>query len=233
MMFPFLRKAVSNLFSKPSTENFPAVNVEAKPNYRGRIEYDPEKCVNCGECVKVCAPEAITRTYEDLGDGTRKGTYHFNLTSCTFCGTCQDFCSTNAIPLTEDYHMVGDAADLFTEGSWIHKIITGKLFCGAECIFCGMCMRNCPEQIINVDRKTKTWEVDHDRCIKCGICQSKCPKKCLDFVEEEDWAAAEKAKAEALVVKEAEEAKAKAAKLAAAKAAKAAKEAEAAKAAEK
>ena len=148
MIFPFLKEATSNLFSRPSTENFPAVNVEAKPNYRGRIAYDPEKCVNCGECVKVCAPEAITRTYEDLGDGTRKGTYHFNLTSCTFCGTCQDFCSTNAITLTEDYHMVGDAADLFTEGSWIHEIITGKLFCGADCIFCGLCMKNCPEEAI-------------------------------------------------------------------------------------
>ena len=89
-------------------------------------------------------------------------------------------------------------------------------------------MKNCPEEAITVDRKTKTWKIDHDRCCQCGICKSKCPKKCLEFVEAEDWEAAEKAKAEALVVKEAEEAKAKAAKLAAAKAAKEAKEAKAA-----
>ena len=44
--FPFLKEAIVNLFSKPSTVNFPKVNVEAKPNYRGRIAYYADKCVN-------------------------------------------------------------------------------------------------------------------------------------------------------------------------------------------
>ena len=230
MMFPFFKEATSNLFSKPSTENFPAVNVEAKPKYRGRIAYDADKCVNCGACVKVCAPIAITRTFEDLGDGTEKGTYHFDLTSCTFCGTCQDFCSTGAIQLTEDYHMVGNREDLFTEGTWIHKIVTGRLFCGDDCIFCGLCMRNCPEEAITVDRKTKTWKVDHELCCRCGICQSKCPKKCLEFLEDEEYEAAAKAKAEAQA--EAAKAAAEAAEKEAAEKAAAAKAAEAAKGSE-
>ena len=184
MIFPFLKEAVRNLFSKPSTENFPAVNVEAKPNYRGRISYDAEKCVNCGACVKVCSPDAITRTYEDLGDKKERVTYRFDLTSCTFCATCQDFCSTGAIRLTEDYHMVGNAADLYVEGSRIREVITGKLTCGEDCVFCGLCMRNCPEEAITVDRAAKSWSVDHDKCCRCGLCASKCPKKCLSFVEE-------------------------------------------------
>ena len=42
-------------------------------------------------------------------------------------------------------------------------------------------MRNCPQKIITVDRKTKTWEIDHSGCVKCGICIGKCPKKVLSF----------------------------------------------------
>lgn len=60
MIFPFLKEAVWNLFSKPSTVQFPKVNVDAKPNYRGRIAYDPEKCVNCGLCMGKCPKKCLS-----------------------------------------------------------------------------------------------------------------------------------------------------------------------------
>ncbi len=183
MMFPFFKYAVSNLFSKPSTENFPAEDVDAKPNYRGAVSYDAEKCVNCGMCIKVCSPSSITRTVEDV-EGGQRITYHFDYTSCTFCGMCQDFCTSKAIKLTEDYHMVGDAKDLFTEGTRFKPTVKGKLACDKDtCIYCGLCAKNCPEEAITVDRKEKTWTVDHDKCSTCGTCIAKCPKKSLSFAE--------------------------------------------------
>jgi len=181
MNFPFLKEALTNLFSKPSTVEFPKVNVEAKPGYRGRIAYDAEKCINCGMCIKVCSPGAITRTSEPV-EGGDKITYTFDLTSCTFCAMCQDFCSKNAIELTADYHMVAcDKAELMTIGSKIKQKPKGKLTCGEECIFCGLCMRNCPEGALTVDRKEKKWELTASKCVQCGICIGKCPKKCLEF----------------------------------------------------
>lgn len=183
MKFPFLKEALSNLFSKPSTVEFPKVNVDAKPGYRGRIAYDAEKCVNCGMCIKVCSPGAITRTFEDV-EGGEKITYEFDLTSCTFCGMCQDFCVEKAIQLTTDYHMVAtDAKDLITTGSRIKQKVLGKLTCGDSCVFCGLCVKNCPEGALTVDRANKSWTVDEEKCIKCGICINKCPKKCLSFAE--------------------------------------------------
>lgn len=182
-MFPFLKVALSNLFSKPSTVKFPMVPVEAKPNYRGRISYDPEKCVNCGMCVKVCSPAAINRIFEDV-EGGQKITYEFDLTSCTFCGTCQDFCNEGAIKMTGDYHMVAtDPEDLIVRGTRFKETVKGKLTCSDACVFCTLCAKNCPEGAITVDRATKTWSVDEEKCVQCGLCVSKCPKKALSFAE--------------------------------------------------
>ena len=181
MIFPYLKEAVWNLFSKPSTVEFPKVNVDAKPGYRGRIAYDAEKCINCGMCMKVCSPGAITRTVEPVEGGDRI-TYTFDLTSCTFCAMCSDFCSSKAIALTEDYHMVAcDKAELRTVGSRIKAKPAGKLTCGEACVFCGLCARNCPEGAITVVRAEKSWMVDESKCVKCGLCMGKCPKKCLSF----------------------------------------------------
>ncbi len=121
MKFPFLPIAIKNLFSKPSTVLFPQVNVDAKPNYRGRIEYDPTKCVACGLCMRVCSPAAIDKTVEEVENG-QNITFTFNLTSCTFCGTCADFCAKKAITMTEDYHMVAtDVKDLMVKGTFFKE----------------------------------------------------------------------------------------------------------------
>lgn len=51
-----------------------------------------------------------------------------------------------------------------------------------KCIFCGMCMRNCPPRAIKVDRSTGTWSLNRFDCIQCGYCTDVCPKKCLSIV---------------------------------------------------
>ncbi len=183
MILPFLKEAITNLFSRPSTVEYPNKVKEspAKPRYRGRVTYDPEKCLDCGQCIKVCSPSSITRTEEDVPEG-KKITLHFDMTSCTFCGTCEDFCDSKAIHLTEDYHLVDtDPAKLSTEGSHIKAVVKGRLKAGADCVFCGLCAKNCPNGAITVDRANKSWSVDEEKCVKCGICVSKCPKKCLAF----------------------------------------------------
>lgn len=112
MMFPFLKTAIRNLFTKPSTVKYPYVPVEAKPGYRGRIAYDAEKCVSCGLCMKACSPGAITMTSEKVEGGSNI-TYTFDMGSCTFCGFCATFCTRGAIKLTEDYHIVGTKLEDF------------------------------------------------------------------------------------------------------------------------
>lgn len=125
MDFPFVKEAVSQLFSKPSCAMYPAAPSQAAPKYRGRIIYHADKCINCGMCERVCAGGAISRTVEKLeGDEGDKITMTFNLGSCTFCATCADFCSRHAIEFSDDYHMIATKPeDLLVSGSFIKKPI--------------------------------------------------------------------------------------------------------------
>ena len=121
MGLPFIKEAITQLFSKPSTERYPQVAKDACECYRGKLVFDPEKCINCGMCLRVCAPQAIMRTVEKVEDGDRI-TMEFHMGSCTFCGMCADFCSKHAIHLSKEYSMVvTDEEDLKVRGSFIKK----------------------------------------------------------------------------------------------------------------
>ena len=47
-MIPFLKEAVTQLFSKPSTEGYPFTPKEAPIGYRGRIVFHADQCISCG-----------------------------------------------------------------------------------------------------------------------------------------------------------------------------------------
>ena len=106
MDFPFIKEALSQLFSKPSCEMYvPDKTKLGAPNYRGRIVFHPDKCINCMMCERVCSGNAITHVIEKTPEGDDKVTRTFYLGSCTFCATCMDFCGHGAIEFTRDYHM--------------------------------------------------------------------------------------------------------------------------------
>ena len=121
MDFPFVKEALTQLFSKPSTIAFPAAPSPAKPNYRGRIVFHPDKCISCNMCERVCAGQAISHTSEPCEEGERI-TRQFYLGSCTFCSHCASFCTHCAIELSDDYHMIATKEeDLIVSGTYIKK----------------------------------------------------------------------------------------------------------------
>ena len=201
MDLPYIKEAVSKLFSKSSCDMYPVVPKEAAPRYRGRIAYDPDKCIGCGMCERVCSGNAITRTVEKFDEGD-KITLTFNLGSCTFCATCADFCTHNAIEFTGDYHMVATKEeDLLVSGSFIKKPPVKKPAPAApaapaaqsaapaedgkprsdpeKCVYCTLCAKKCPAGAIEVDRANKVWALDGEKCVVCGTCAEVCPKKCI------------------------------------------------------
>ena len=205
MDFPFVKEAVTKLFSKPSCRMYPQVPSEAAPGYRGRIVFHPETCINCNVCERVCAGGAITHTEEKVEEGV-KVTRSFDLGSCTFCNTCADFCSRHSIELTPDYHMLGiEEGDLIVSGTFVKKAVKkpapkpaaaapaaaavpgtikprddGKpVQVPSKCVYCTICARKCPGEALTVDRKEKVWKLDEDKCVACGTCADVCPKNAI------------------------------------------------------
>ena len=122
MIFPYIKEAVTSLFSKPSTVNYPACGKAKVPEgYRGKIIFHPDRCVNCGLCMKVCSPGAISRTIEKREDGDFI-TFTFDMGSCTFCQTCADFCNKHSIEMSTEYSMIAtDPSQLLVTGSYLKK----------------------------------------------------------------------------------------------------------------
>ena len=123
MNLPYLKEALSALTKRPATEReFPA----APAGYRGRLVYDPTLCINCGMCMRVCSPGAITKEVRSVEEGDEI-TFTINLSSCTFCAMCADFCAKHAITLSGDYRMVGERPeDLLVTGTFVKKPIPKK-----------------------------------------------------------------------------------------------------------
>ena len=122
MKVPFLKEAFKNLFKSHNTKKDEDTN-ENPVGYRGKREFDSEKCIGCGLCTRVCSPCAITKTTRRIDDETQEITLLFDLASCTFCGTCSDFCAKNAITLTRDSDIVtSDKTELIVKGSFIKTI---------------------------------------------------------------------------------------------------------------
>ncbi len=87
--------------------------------HENTLKYDPEECINCGMCSKVC-PHGVFKPGEDAAILANKE-------ACMECGACYLNCPTVAIEVESG---VGCAAAM------IQSALTGKPeSCGGGC--CG------------------------------------------------------------------------------------------------
>lgn len=64
------------------------------PKTRQIIEYDAERCIKCGACIRRCNLDVFTKV-----DGYIKA----DISKCVGCGICANSCPTNALRLKERY----------------------------------------------------------------------------------------------------------------------------------
>ena len=93
-----LPEALKTLLKGPYTEKYPKAPSPPAPGYRGRVRIDPEKCVACGTCARVCPTGAIVLVSE--GDEIRVEVLYGK---CTLCGECIESCPYEAMSMVEEF----------------------------------------------------------------------------------------------------------------------------------
>lgn len=103
-----LKTGLKLLSSKPITYRFPPETGLTK-EFRGRHILNPEKCVGCGLCAKVCPNKAIEMIERNTADNSKKRVARLpqiDYSKCCFCGLCVDVCPSAALQMTNSSIMV-------------------------------------------------------------------------------------------------------------------------------
>lgn len=114
------------LFKEKLTYSYPDVPLEMPDRFRGIQHFDPDKCIVCNQCARVCPTECITLTGKPNPDPEKKGkvidTYDINFEICILCDLCTEVCPTEAIVMTNNFELATYSRDdLFKNLEWLNN----------------------------------------------------------------------------------------------------------------
>jgi len=143
-----------------------------------------EKCIRCGECMKVCPTNAIHPTLLESGlNGLFSARLVPRIGYCEYeCNLCGRICPTGAI---ENLHL----SEKKRLSMGLAHFVKDRCLPHAQRIDCLVCEEHCPtpDKSIHFKRTSvtvpSTGEIDEilepyvipERCIGCGTCENVCP----------------------------------------------------------
>lgn len=96
----FAPETLKNLFRKPVTTAYPAVEAEYPERSRGHIEISIDDCIGCGMCVRCCP--CGTLSVDRI-----KGTWTIDRFDCIACGYCVSKCPKKCLYMKQGYQEPG------------------------------------------------------------------------------------------------------------------------------
>lgn len=111
---------------KKVTSRYPDEQVIMPDRFRGIQHFDPEKCIVCNQCARICPTSCINLIGKAPDDPNKKGkvidTYDINFEICILCDLCTEVCPTEAIVMTNNFELATFSRDeLFKDLKWLHE----------------------------------------------------------------------------------------------------------------
>ncbi len=136
--------------------------------YRGETDCT-YGCLGCGDCVNVCAFDAIHMDANGLPVVSEE--------NCVACGACVKACPRNIIELRnkgpKDRRVFVCCVNK-DKGNIARKA------CTVACIGCGKCVKECPFEAITLENNLAY--IDFRKCKLCRKCVSACPTHAIHEV---------------------------------------------------
>ena len=94
------------------------------------IMREPNRCINCGRCVRVCRMEVGSSCYDNMGRGfdtivSTADNLPLQVVGCVSCGKCAETCPTGSIETNP-------------------RLLASYDLDESRCMFCGECVEVCP-----------------------------------------------------------------------------------------
>ncbi|MHA1582750.1 MAG: 4Fe-4S binding protein [Candidatus Baldrarchaeia archaeon] len=97
------KELLNHISKKPATEMYPFVKVEVPEGYRGKIEFNIEKCIGCGLCSRECPAGAIEMVEDERTKLKKRPKFIYS--RCLYCAQCEESCPREAIKLTQEFEL--------------------------------------------------------------------------------------------------------------------------------
>ncbi|MGE5344057.1 MAG: 4Fe-4S binding protein [Candidatus Omnitrophota bacterium] len=98
-MLPLILGTVAR---KPATLLYPFEPAQVPEKFRGKLKFDPERCIGCKICMRECPAKAIE--IEKIGE-EKKFKAVVYLDRCIYCGQCCEACPKQALENTTEFEL--------------------------------------------------------------------------------------------------------------------------------
>jgi len=122
--FKGLGFTLKRLTEKKVTSQYPDEPIIMPDRFRGIQHFEPEKCIVCNQCARICPTGCINLVGKPNPDPEKKGkvidTYDINFELCILCDLCTEVCPTEAIVMTNNFELATYSRDnLMKDIKWL------------------------------------------------------------------------------------------------------------------